>query len=168
MRRYEREAKQREVEEQKEIWEFELGRTKSNKRERRRMQNRLAQRAFRARSKIRNKEVGPAQSRGCISAPSLPIRLRLNSYISLLVAHHMSHLEALTEAQAERLGTLTELVDRLQRENTSLKQARWSSAFGEFTGYDQHAGSETNSSTAQVSPNSTLVDGPEAGKAGRQ
>jgi hypothetical protein len=58
MRRYEREAKEREVEKQKEMVEFELGPTKGNKRERRRMQNRLAQRAFRARSKIQSKEVG--------------------------------------------------------------------------------------------------------------
>jgi hypothetical protein len=86
---------------------------------------------------------------------------------SLQVVNHISHLEALTEAQAERLGALTELVERLQRENTSLKQARWSSSFGEFNGYDRPAGSETNNSTAQVSPNSTLVDRAE-GKAGRQ
>jgi hypothetical protein len=39
------------------------------------------------------------------------------------IANHMSHLEALTEAQTERIGTLTELVDRLQRENASLKQS---------------------------------------------
>lgn len=58
IRRYEREAKEREVEKQKEMVEFELGPTKGNKIERRRMQNRLAQRAFRARSKIQNKEVG--------------------------------------------------------------------------------------------------------------
>jgi hypothetical protein len=32
-------------------------------------------------------------------------------------------IEALTEAQTERIGTLTELVDRLQRENASLKQS---------------------------------------------
>jgi hypothetical protein len=83
------------------------------------------------------------------------------------VVNHMSHLETLTEAQAERIGTLTELVERLQRENTSLKQARWSSSFAEFNGYDRSAGSETNNSTAQVSPNSTLVDRAE-GKPGRQ
>jgi hypothetical protein len=73
----------------------------------------------------------------------------------------------LTEAQAERLGALTELVDRLQRENTSLKQARWFSSFADFNGYERAAGSETDNSTAQVSPNSTLVDRAE-GKAGRQ
>jgi hypothetical protein len=54
----EREAQEREVVKQKEMVEFELGPTKGNKRERRRMQNRLAQRAFRARSKIQSKEVG--------------------------------------------------------------------------------------------------------------
>jgi hypothetical protein len=59
MRRYAREAKERETEKKKEMVEFEHGPTKGNKRERRRMQNRLAQRAFRARSKIQNKEVGP-------------------------------------------------------------------------------------------------------------
>lgn len=70
----------------------------------------------------------------------------------------MSRLEALTEAQAERLGTLTELVDRLQREYASLKQARWSSAFSDFIVFDQHAGSQSNGSTAQVSPNTPPVD----------
>jgi hypothetical protein len=60
MRRYDREAKEQEAEKQKEMVEFELGGpTESNKRERRKMQNRLAQRAFRARSKIQNREVGP-------------------------------------------------------------------------------------------------------------
>jgi hypothetical protein len=37
--------------------EFELGPTKGNKRAKRRMQNRLAQPAFRARSKIHQQEV---------------------------------------------------------------------------------------------------------------
>ena len=64
MRRYAREAKERETEKKKEMVEFEHGPTKGNKRERRRMQNRLAQRAFRARSKIQNKEVGPGSRRG--------------------------------------------------------------------------------------------------------
>lgn len=69
MKRYEREAKEREVEKQKEMAGFELGPTKGNKREKRRMQNRLAQRAFRARCKIQNKEVGSAQRCGYTSAP---------------------------------------------------------------------------------------------------
>lgn len=95
-------------------------------------------------------------------------RIRLTWTICLQFVNHMSHLETLTEAQAERIGTLTELVERLQRENTSLKQARWSSSFGDFNGYDgRPGGSDTNNSTAQVSPNSTLVDRAE-GKAGRQ
>jgi hypothetical protein len=60
MRWYDREAKEQEAEKRKEMVEFELGGlTKGNKRERRKMQNRLAQRAFRARSKIQNREVGP-------------------------------------------------------------------------------------------------------------
>jgi hypothetical protein len=67
---------------------------------------------------------------------------RTNARVALQVANHMWYLEALAEAQAERLDTLTELVDHLQRKNTSLKQARWSSAYGVFGGYDQHAGPE--------------------------
>ena len=88
--------------------------------------------------------------------------------IFLQVVNHMSHLEALTEAQAERLGTLIELVDRLQKENTLLKQAQWSSAFGHRTNSKQHAVSETSGSMAQVSLHSTLVDRVEVGEMGRQ
>jgi hypothetical protein len=38
----------------------------------------------------------------------------------------------MTKAQAERLSKLTALVERLQRENASLKKCRWSAAFGHF------------------------------------
>ncbi|RSH83638.1 hypothetical protein EHS25_005542 [Saitozyma podzolica] len=48
------------------------------------------------------------------------------------VAYHLSDLEALTKAQAERLSKLTALVERLQRENTTLKKCQWSAAFGNF------------------------------------
>jgi hypothetical protein len=57
LKRYEREAKERDMEKQREMAEFEHGPTKGNKREKRRMQNRLAQRAFRARSKIHQQEM---------------------------------------------------------------------------------------------------------------
>jgi hypothetical protein len=166
MKLYEREAKEREVEKLKEMAGFELGPTKGNKREKRRMQNRLAQRAFRARSKIQKKEVGSGGD-----AATHPLRSDMpgtNARVALQVANHMSYLEALAEAQAERLDMLTELVDRLQRKNTSLKQARWSSAYGVFAGYDQHVSPETKGSSAQVSQDSTLVDRAEAGEAGRQ
>ncbi len=38
----------------------------------------------------------------------------------------MVHLERLTEAQSQSLEKLSALVDRLQRENTSLKTGHWS------------------------------------------
>jgi hypothetical protein len=151
MRWYDREAKEQEAEKRKEMVEFELGGlTKGNKRERRKMQNRLAQRAFRARSKIQTREVGPHwlgsdQGRyqgGCQQCcgqderrqrhpvrlpdrfPCTPSRTTgADENDFMQIANHMSHLEALTEAQTERIGTLTELVDRLQRENASLKQS---------------------------------------------
>jgi hypothetical protein len=72
------------------------------------------------------------------------------------VVNHMSHLETLTEAQAERIGTLTELVERLQRENTSLKQARWSSSFAEFNGYDRSAGSRPTARSS-IAPRANRV-----------
>ncbi|KAK4687199.1 hypothetical protein P7C73_g2908, partial [Tremellales sp. Uapishka_1] len=71
--------------------------------EKRKMQNRIAQRAFRARTKIHHIEV----------------------------AKQMSQLKALTEAQAQRLDKLTHLVDKLQKENTALKADRWAHALGD-------------------------------------
>lgn len=56
--RYEREAFERDQSRVKEMDEFEHGPLRGNRKERRRMQNRLAQRSFRARSKIQNQEVG--------------------------------------------------------------------------------------------------------------
>lgn len=55
--RYEREAAERDESRVKEMEEFEHGPLRGNRKERRRMQNRLAQRSFRARSKIQNQEV---------------------------------------------------------------------------------------------------------------
>jgi Asp-tRNA(Asn)/Glu-tRNA(Gln) amidotransferase B subunit len=83
-----------------------------DKGDKRRMQNKLAQRAFRARSKIVNKSV---------SIPSW-----CNS--SMLIdqaAGRLEQLEQLTEQQASRIGNLTDLVARLQKENYSLKSAKF-------------------------------------------
>ncbi|GFZ51675.1 hypothetical protein JCM24511_09443 [Saitozyma sp. JCM 24511] len=70
--------------------------TKGNKKARRQMQNRLAQRAFRARSKVQHQEV----------------------------ADHLKHLDTLCKTQSDRLKKLVALADRLQRENIQLKQGR--------------------------------------------
>lgn len=68
--------------------------------DKRRAQNRLAQRAFRARTKMHHQEV----------------------------ARQVARLEKLTEIQGERLDRLTALVTKLQHENTSLKSDRWARA----------------------------------------
>jgi hypothetical protein len=92
-----------------------LGPMKRDKKQKRRMQNRLAQRAFRARSKVQHHEVRfAARQTIClvIDWSSRPLQ----------VSEHLKHLEALSESQGDRISKLSALADRLQRKNLALKQ----------------------------------------------
>ena len=80
------------------------------RRARRRLQNRLAQRAFRARSKVNNREVGRWRS--------TPLTKKAQS--------HLNELEDLVESQNEQIQSMSATLDRLQRENTALKAGQWS------------------------------------------
>ncbi|KAL7421776.1 hypothetical protein Q5752_003547 [Cryptotrichosporon argae] len=83
----------------------ELGPNGKPKRtERRRMQNRLAQRAFRARKKVHQHEV----------------------------AIQMQHQNQTIDAQSGQIKHLTELVDRLQRELISVKAQHWQKHVGDI------------------------------------
>jgi len=79
------------------------------RRARRRLQNRLAQRAFRARSKVYNREVRQWHGR--------PLTMKAQS--------HLTELEDLVEAQNEQIQSMSASLDRLQRENAALKAGQW-------------------------------------------
>jgi hypothetical protein len=118
LKRFARETQEREVEKDKDMSGSELEPNKGNKRERRRIQNQLAQRAFRARSNIHKHEVG---WRGVWRLCKLTCCLQ--------IAGRLSHLEALNVAQAGRLVDLGAIVDGLQCENKSLKRVvEWTTA----------------------------------------
>lgn len=68
----------------------------ASRKDKRRLQNRYAQRAFRARARVQNKEE----------------------------AAHMQHLERLNVVQSGMLEKMSGLVDRLQKENSYLKVSR--------------------------------------------
>jgi septal ring factor EnvC (AmiA/AmiB activator) len=91
------------------------------KKDRRRTQNRLAQRAFRSRSKVHKVEVSLSQSR---------IRVGSSNNLSSQAANHLQDLEKHSIKQASRLSELAGLVDRLQKENSSLKSMEWDDATG--------------------------------------
>lgn len=94
-----------------------------NKQDKRRVQNKLAQRAFRERSKVVNKDVSRAQNpliyrryQGCIAYHVQQVQSRLD------------HLEKLKEDHEDRIEELSELVSRLQNENTALKAQQFGEA----------------------------------------
>lgn len=97
-----------------------------DKSDKRRMQDKFAQRAFRARSKIANKHVS--------RVPTLYIHLscRVVSYGVILkgeierqAAGRLVHLEELAKQQVGWIENLTELVERLQKENHALVTAKF-------------------------------------------
>jgi len=132
-----------------ELIEAESGGSGVNRKDRRRIQNRLAQRAFRARSKVHKQEVSvltltssvfkkvirrlfplshpssiPNVSDSCLLvAPLCPPQLMLIPPLQL--SDYMIHLETLTDAQEERLLKMHALIERLQKENTCLKMNSW-------------------------------------------
>lgn len=95
---------------------FGLGPNEENRRDKRkrRSQNRLAQRSFRARSKIQNQEVS-------IIRPSTAF---YHSTDKAQAINQMQHLEALAEAQQSRPTCIQEIMEKLQRENASLMTER--------------------------------------------
>ncbi|KAK1920740.1 hypothetical protein DB88DRAFT_128327 [Papiliotrema laurentii] len=100
---------------QKERDLMELGRLEqggpTTRRERRRLQNRLAQRAFRARSKVQNAEA----------------------------AARLTDLEQLVEMQADQLRQMNEALEKLQRENAALEAQSSAKAYAERAHYNKDA-----------------------------
>lgn len=100
---------------------FEKGQPKGDRKERRKVQNRQAQRTYRAKLKMRNKEAGsasrlPSNSHNCCLVSTRP---GANTCARSLIASPTSR--GSTRCSRTHLAELIPLVDRLERENTLLK-----------------------------------------------
>jgi hypothetical protein len=80
--------------------------------DKRRGQNKIAQRAFRARTRMNKAQVSPPLSVRAVLIPQ--------------TSTDLAHLTDLTQAQAKRLDDMTILVATLQRENAELRMAAMS------------------------------------------
>lgn len=116
-----------------------------SKLDKRRDQNKLAQRAFRARTRVQNVKV--STSCDCRTVPPLTPQ----------ISSDMAQLTELTQSQAKRLEDMTALVATLQRENQQLKMAA-----------SRHkSGTEAIPRDAMAPPDPAVQPGPEVGESRR-
>lgn len=92
-----------------------------NKQDKRRVQNKLAQRAFRARSKVTNNDVSSSPSQADWLRGPHQLDHRLNH---AQVQTRLEDLETLTKQQADHIKEMTDLVRQLRTENDTLKSQK--------------------------------------------